>query len=879
MANAHKTRTSGPWTLGVYSPVVGGYYFGRLLSGISQSAREGGHRVVAVQTYPSDLERDEFPERPKARNPVGLDRFDGIIAVTSAVDHETLRSIEASGIPLVLISERAEGVVAPVVTPDNTGGVRSAVEHLIDHGHERIGFIGSLLQPDIVERFEAYRATLRARGIEPDDTWVYRTSDNQEVSAAMAGKVAASGGLPTTAVVAATDRNAVGFSAALRAQGLRLPRDQAVVGFDHSDSGGRVRPRLATVEPHHDRVGALAARLLIAKIAGEDVRGDFHCAATFVTRESCGCIGGGRAGELGQGVRTTPRDELLAIATSVFGASGDSDPTARRERHALPTVDAWHDAVCEVLDRSAAERATSGRSLQAIADATAALRPHPEALEQLIPAIRAVEDAVADRVRVPRPTQASAARVRAIRAVGTNLVTAVTTGCARVSLNRSGRLEKLIADQYELDLDLMHADRDELRGLDWMPRGHRGAAALALWVDSEGRSGARACTDRDLEVVGTTLTTPEARRMIGRQVLRETFPPPSLVATESAGAPITFVIPVTFEQSDWGVLMIGGAVDTRATSARDKFDHWAVMLAVALDREERTAASRRQQVALEQAADRERRLALDVRASAERYALAADAALEGMWDWDVVTGVVFYSARWKRLLGYTDDEVGHHIDEWTGRVHPDDLREVQIALAAQLAGDTEPLVLEHRLRGADGEYRWMLCRAKTVDDDAGRRARMVGILVDTSDAKRREAELRSRVLVDPRTGTVHPELFADRLEGAVGRARGPAAFDSGVVAIDVPGVNDVILSVVRSAIGTGDSLAVRDGEILVLMDGGTPDARASHVATLHQLLGNDAQCASVLSLVPYSSADEVFRELRVGLSQDRARLRHRRRES
>ncbi|WP_157270509.1 hypothetical protein [Paraoerskovia marina] len=83
----------------------------------------------------------------------------------------------------------------------------------------------------------------------------------------------------------------------------------------------------------------------------------------------------------------------------------------------VPTVDAWHDAVCEVLDRGASDRAPGARALQAIADATAAL-PHPEALERLIPAIRAVEDAVADRVRAPRPTRASAARVRAVRAVG-----------------------------------------------------------------------------------------------------------------------------------------------------------------------------------------------------------------------------------------------------------------------------------------------------------------------------------------------------------------------------------------------------------------------------------------------------------------------------
>ncbi|SDS93138.1 hypothetical protein SAMN04489860_2743 [Paraoerskovia marina] len=155
---------------------------------------------------------------------------------------------------------------------------------------------------------------------------------------------------------------------------------------------------------------------------------------------------------------------------------------------------------------------------------------------------------------------------------------------------------------------------------------------------------------------------------------------------------------------------------------------------------------------------------------------------------------------------------------------------------------------------------------------------MVGILVDNSDAKRREAELRSRALVDPRTGTVHPELFADRLDGPsagpwscglrLRRRRGRR-----------PEASDVTRSVVRSVLEPGDSLCVRDRELLVLMDGDSPGSRARRAAALQQLLGDDAQCASVTSLMPYTTAEEVLRELRAGLSQERARLRHRRRES
>ena len=87
------------------------------------------------------------------------------------------------------------------------------------------------------ERFAAYRATLAEHGIEAPDAWIFEASDNHEQGGADAAARMLARGTPTTAVVAATDRNAIGFQRALRAAGLVLPRDQAVIGFDHADSG------------------------------------------------------------------------------------------------------------------------------------------------------------------------------------------------------------------------------------------------------------------------------------------------------------------------------------------------------------------------------------------------------------------------------------------------------------------------------------------------------------------------------------------------------------------------------------------------------------------------------------------------------------------
>lgn len=760
------------YVIGVLSPVVGGYYFGRVLAGIARTVRPDGHRVVAVQTYPADLEREQFPDRPPGTASVSLGQVDGVIVITSAVNEATLLRIEADGTPAVLISGRTTSIDAPVVTPDNEGGTRAAVEHLIAHGHRQIGFLGSLRQADIVQRHEAYLTTLLAHGITPRPEWLYRTADNQEASAATVAQAVVGGpGLPTTATFAATDRNAIGFSRALQAQGLSLPGDQAIVGFDHSEAGARVRPRLASVDPHHDQVGELAVSLLLARIRGERVAGQHLSRSTLVTRESCGCLDA-RTGTLVEGLPaqegSTAWRRLGEVARATFdGAEARLGPGA--------DLDSWLRGVQRVFRSAAAlGQPPTQATLTSLAESTRALRPHPEAIEQLIPALRSVEEEFREQVRrgqvptVPgeRPSAVGgggspgqtgvttggdpalkaprapsrAARARAVTQTATDVLVAFSAGCTQTLLARSGRLERTITDQYELDLDLLHADGRAIRALTWLPRGHAGPATLALWTNPEGAPAPGASPasgpvngDRTLEIVGTTAASRKATALVGTHVPVSKFPPPAL-----AGEGVVFVVPVTFDQSDWGMLAIGGGVDIHATSSRDKYDHWAAMVAVALDREDRLTSLQRQQAALAEAAYRERALVLDLRTEVERSALVQDVALEGTWDWDIATGQVFYSRTWRALVGLPDDATCTGIEEWTGRVHPQDVRAVQTAIARQLAGAAEPLDLEHRLLAADGREMWVRCRATTVTDDAGIRARMIGVLMDVTGMPARE---------------------------------------------------------------------------------------------------------------------------------------------
>jgi PAS domain S-box-containing protein len=110
-----------------------------------------------------------------------------------------------------------------------------------------------------------------------------------------------------------------------------------------------------------------------------------------------------------------------------------------------------------------------------------------------------------------------------------------------------------------------------------------------------------------------------------------------------------------------------------------------------------------------------------LRASEERYALAARSVNDGLWDWNLKTNEVYYSTRWKEMLGCDDGEIGNTPFEWFRRVHPEDLATVQSALQEHLEGRSPTFESEHRMRHKDRGYRWVLSRGLAVRNGDRRR--------------------------------------------------------------------------------------------------------------------------------------------------------------
>ncbi len=167
----------------------------------------------------------------------------------------------------------------------------------------------------------------------------------------------------------------------------------------------------------------------------------------------------------------------------------------------------------------------------------------------------------------------------------------------------------------------------------------------------------------------------------------------------------------------------------------------------------------------------ERKAAEALRKSEERYALAVRGANDGLWDWNLIANKVYFSARWKSMLGYFENEIGNSPNDWFNRVHPEDTKQVRAEITAHIEGLTPYFENEHRMLSKDGTYRWMLSRGTAVRDADGKAYRIVGSQTNITDRRIAESQLLHNAFHDALTGLPNRALFVDCLSRAVERGK------------------------------------------------------------------------------------------------------------
>jgi len=600
---------AGP-TIGVLTMSIGCDYFGGILGGIARTTAAAGGRMIVIQTLGAGTFDFDPPEPPDFRHPVAWDHVSAFVVILNAASRSYLEAIRRAGKPVVMISDDMPGFDCPVILPDNRAGVRQAVRHLVAHGHRDIAFAGFLELRDFRERYAAYRDALVECGITPRPELLFDTGDNRESGGERAARAMIAAGLPSTAVIAGNDLNAIGLLRSFAAAGVDVPRQQAVVGFDDMDGVVHLTPSLSTVRQSFTGLGRLAATLALRAVAGDEVETrTYYVPTSFQPRESCGCPDpltpasarrpAPSAAESEPGPTTGPGSvgETSAVSDPVAETGADGSPPSRTitaedliTRFTTPTASEIIDPLRRAVLTRAGEQVV--QAIQGAADGTGgppqlelrqaltalheAHRRRPEEVVHLTPYIREFGAQVARRLAEHDPAAAERARA------GTEHVLEVLAQ-SRFRARRAEEVDFLATLKmlYTVSKNLLRSHETDPQGLAWIQDTTARAGCLGLWsYDQGGDAGA----DRALDVV----TMFERDRGPGPTpagpVPVRAFPPAELIACADLDADqMVYVAPLNLGTSDWGMLALVGSIEAELETGREMMNQWAALLAIALD--------------------------------------------------------------------------------------------------------------------------------------------------------------------------------------------------------------------------------------------------------------------------------------------------------
>ncbi len=260
---ARSLITSRTNTLGVLLPDLYGEFFSEVIRGIDRSAQRAGYQLLLSSARNA---HDEVHGAFRAM----YGRVDGLVLMAPDVELAELFAQHRDGTPIVFINSPVTSDDARLITIDNHGGAYEMVKHLVRKGHRRIAIIrGAESNHDAAERLRGYRGALDDGGLSRDPR-LELEGDFTEA----AGYHAARGALKLqprpTAIFAANDAMAIGALSALREDGVAVPGEIAVAGFDDIPIARYVSPPLSSVHVPIAQLGERAMDLLLGAIAGPD---------------------------------------------------------------------------------------------------------------------------------------------------------------------------------------------------------------------------------------------------------------------------------------------------------------------------------------------------------------------------------------------------------------------------------------------------------------------------------------------------------------------------------------------------------------------------------------------------------------------------------
>jgi len=290
-AHARRLRQKHSKICGIIAPhhtaIFRSSFFTAILQGLEAAAAEMQYRLLFHPL--SETGRAQL----SYRNLLGDGSVDGMFVLNAWSTDVSVRELAEANVPFVLINGRIIGLEEmPYVGFDNRGGVRKAVQHLKDLGHERIAMInGRMTTTNALERFQAFQECLAEQRMDLEADWVAEGGFEEEGGYLACRKIMSSVRKPT-AILCASDLMALGAVRALKEDKQLVPENISVVGFDNMEEAHYHKPALTTVAFSGREMGKLAAQKMFQLIAEEPLK---EMATTLqgelIERESTSRIG------------------------------------------------------------------------------------------------------------------------------------------------------------------------------------------------------------------------------------------------------------------------------------------------------------------------------------------------------------------------------------------------------------------------------------------------------------------------------------------------------------------------------------------------------------------------------------------------------------
>ena len=279
---ARNLRTMKTEIIMVILPDISNPFFSKIVRGIESVAMKNGYKILL-----GDTKNDLSLEKEYLKN---LDQkyADGVISLTARIDSELIREISEK-YNMVLACEYIDEESVPTVSIDNVEGAYKATEHLIKLGHERIAHISG--PKDVIlsqDRLKGYKKALHDHNLKVYDDLI-NTGDFSYKSGYRNMSRLLKLDKPPTAIFADSDQMAIGAIKAIKSNGLKVPDDLALVGFDNIEIASIYEPSLTTVCQPMYEIGVKAMQLLLDILEKKELENNkIKLESKLIIRDSCG---------------------------------------------------------------------------------------------------------------------------------------------------------------------------------------------------------------------------------------------------------------------------------------------------------------------------------------------------------------------------------------------------------------------------------------------------------------------------------------------------------------------------------------------------------------------------------------------------------------